>query len=256
MAADDKSRAGRAAVPKKPKTAALVRSAGTDPSSASGRTGRTPWGSISRDQIIATAVRALKEVGFEQMTIRGLASEMGVAPMSLYRHVRDKDDIIDEVVERLLARVWRPKVDRSDWKAYIAEAADKLRHFLVTQPAALHVYLSHPVMSPAALARMESMLEVLRNALGDEDAARRAYAALQTYTIGFAALEASRAGWVPSDDGDEVAQQLAAYTTPRQFAQGLQYLLTGAEHESRNPSRSATGGSGGWGGILPPRGPD
>ena len=214
------------------------------PSPAKGRvaSGRTPWGSISRDQIITTAVETLRKVGFEQLTIRGLAADMGVAPMSLYRHVRDKDDIIDEVVERLLARAWRPRVDRSDWKAYIGEAADKLRHFLVTQPAALHVYLSHPVVSRAALARMDSMLEVLAQATGDEQAAHRAYAALQTYTIGFAALEASRAGWVPPDDGDDVAQQLAAYTSPRQFAEGLQYLLTGIERQPAAPTRQVRRG--------------
>ena len=196
-----------------------------------GRSERTPWGTITRDRIIATALRSLKAGGFEQLTIRGLAAEMGVAPMSLYRHVRDKDDIIDEVVERLLARIWRPQADPSDWKSYIAEAAERLRDFLVGQPAALHVYLSHPVMSPSALARMDAMMEVLRDALGDEQLARRAYAAIQTYTIGFAALESSRADWDPGPDGDELTQQLAAYTTPRQFAQGLRYLLTGLEHQ-------------------------
>ncbi|HET9076747.1 MAG TPA: TetR/AcrR family transcriptional regulator [Acidimicrobiales bacterium] len=207
-----------------------------------GPSGRTPWGTISRDQVIATAVRVLEEVGFEQLTIRGLASEMGVAPMSLYRHVRDKDDIIDEVTDRLLARVWAPAADPSDWRAYIAEAADRLRDFLVTEPAALHVYLSHPVMSPSARDRMDAMMEVLRTALGDEQAARRAYGALQTYTIGFAALEASRAGWAPSEDGDELAVQLAAYTSPSQFARGLHYLLAGLESGSRTPPAAAGGG--------------
>lgn len=195
------------------------------------RAERTPWGSITRDEIVATAVRMVGEVGFDQLTVRGLAAEMDVAPMSLYRHVRDKDDIIDEVVERLLAQAWRPRTDPSDWKSYVAEAADKLRQFLVSQPAALHVYLSHPVMSPTALARMDAMMDVLRDALGDEQVARRAYGAVQTYTIGFAALEASRARWVPQEDGDELARQLAAYTTPSQFAVGLQYLLTGVEQE-------------------------
>lgn len=196
-----------------------------------GGSGRTPWGTITRDRIITAALRSLQAGGFEQLTIRGLAAEMGVAPMSLYRHVRDKDDILDEVVERLLARIWRPQADPSDWKSYIAEAAERLRDFLVNQPAALHVYLSHPVMSPSALARMDAMMEVLRDALGEEQFARRAYAAIQTYTIGFAALEASRAGWDPGPDGDELAQQMAAYTTPRQFAQGLRYLLSGLAHQ-------------------------
>ena len=54
--------------------------------------------------------------GYEQMSIRSLADELGVAPMSLYRHVRDKDDLLDEVVDRLLAKAWRPSADRPTGK--------------------------------------------------------------------------------------------------------------------------------------------
>ncbi len=168
------------------------------------------------------------------MTIRSLAAELGVAPMSLYRHVRDKDDLLNEVVDRLLARAWRPRTDQGNWRAWVTEAADNLRRFLVTQPAALHVYLQHPVVSHSAITRMEAMLEVLRSAGADEAAARRAYGAIHTYTVGFAALEASRAGWTPPGEATGgVAFQLATYTTPRQFAVGLRYLLDGIEGHPR-----------------------
>ena len=195
---------------------------------------RRPWGSITREQIVNAAVRNLRRDGFEAMTIRGLANDMGVAPMSLYRHIRDKDDILDEVVERLLGPVWQPDHDHEDWKDWVIEAADKLRRFLVTEPAALHVYLTHPVVSPSALARMEAMLAVLRDCLEDEEAAQRAYGAIQTYTIGFAALEASRSGWSPPA-GDEVAVRLAALTTPAQFTEGLRYLLAGMDRRPARP---------------------
>jgi TetR/AcrR family transcriptional regulator, tetracycline repressor protein len=79
----------------------------------------------------------------------------------IYRHIRDKDDLLDEVVDRLLAPAWRPTAAEDDWQAWLIEAAAKLRQFLVTQPAALHVYLSHPVVSPAAIERMNAMLDVL-----------------------------------------------------------------------------------------------
>ena len=193
---------------------------------------RSAWGSLSRDQIIDTAVRLLRTEGFEHITIRALAREMGVGPMSLYRHVTDKDDILEEVVERLLANRWRPRRgrgDRDDWKDWIADTADRLRRLLVDQPAALHVYLRRPVTSPSALARMEAVMDVLRDQLGSQAAAERVYGALQTYTIGFAALQASRKGWTPEEQGDPVARQLAAYATPAQFATGLRYLLDGAE---------------------------
>ena len=173
------------------------------------------------------------------MTIRSLATELGVAPMSLYRHVRDKDDLLDEVVERLLARSWKPRANESDWRAWVAKAADKLCTFLVTQPAALHVYLSHPVVTPSAIARMQAMMDVLRRAGADEQEARRAYGAIHTYTIGFAALAASRAGWQAPSDGQDtgIATQLAAYTNPKQFAAGLDFLLEGiARRTEMSPS--------------------
>ena len=153
---------------------------------------RASWGTITRDDIIRAAVKIVRAGGYQEMTIRSLAAELGVAPMSLYRHIRDKDDLLDEVVDRLLAPAWRPSAAEDDWQAWLIEAAAKLRHFLVSQPAALHVYLSHPVVSPAAIERMNTMLGVLRRIGAGEQAARRAYGALHTYTIGFAALEASR----------------------------------------------------------------
>jgi AcrR family transcriptional regulator len=189
---------------------------------------RARWGTISREQVIDTATELVVERGFEQTTIRELAAELGVAPMSLYRHVRDKNDLLDEVVDRLLDPIWKPRVSQDDWRAWIGEAADNLRAFLVEQPAALHVYLSHPVVSPTAVTRMNEVLGVLRGVLGGEQQARRAYAAIHTYTIGFAALEASRASWRPTNgQTDDLAHQLAAYTSPHQFSEGLTYLLNG-----------------------------
>jgi hypothetical protein len=103
---------------------------------------------------------------------------------------------------------------------------------------------------------MDAVMDVLRQALGDEQSAQRAYAAVHTHTIGFAALEASRSGWQPPkqdpeppsaggtasqrttpsqgfSDNSGLAQRLAAYTTPDQFRQGLAYLLDGIECAAR-----------------------
>ena len=199
---------------------------------------RAPWGTISREDIVGAAVEIVSAGGYEEMTIRSLAAELGVAPMSLYRHIRDKDDLLDEVVDRLLALAWRPSPAEDDWQPWLIEAAAKLRQFLVSQPAALHVYLSHPVVSPAAIERMNTMLDVLRRTGADEQAARRAYGALHTYTIGFAAVEASWSRSAPSAraDADSLAQQLAAYTTTEQFRAGLRYLLDGISGSARGES--------------------
>lgn len=197
------------------------------------RSARAPWGSISRAQVVDAATRIVRQGGYSRMTIRGLAAELRVAPMSLYRHVRDKDDLLGEVVDRLLGERWRPRGDPEQWRVWTAEAAERLRAFLVDQPAALEVYLRRPVVSPAAIERMDAMLAVLRAGGFNHDEAEHAYAAIQTYTIGFAALEASRAAWTPPDDDPTgLSARLAAFATARQFGEGLGYLLDGFERRA------------------------
>ncbi|MGH7643607.1 MAG: TetR/AcrR family transcriptional regulator [Candidatus Dormibacteria bacterium] len=200
---------------------------------------RRPWGTISREQVVLAAIQMVESGGYERLTIRQLATNLEVGPMSLYRHVRDKDDLLGEVVDHLLERSWRPREGATGWRDWVAEAAERLHQFLVSQPAAMHIYLSHPVVSPAAVTRMNAMMEVLRHGLGDERVARQAYAAVHTYTVGFAALESSRSSWSASGDGaEQLALELAAYTTPSQFREGLGYLLRGIE--KADPGRAGS----------------
>jgi TetR/AcrR family transcriptional regulator, tetracycline repressor protein len=191
---------------------------------------RARWGTITREQLVLAAKEEIEAGRYEQMTIRRLAARLGVAPMSLYRHVRDKEDLLNEVVDRMLAEIWQPSVDASDAWAWLAEAADRLRTFLVEQPAALHVFLSRPVTSPAAIARMRGVLGVMQAAGLDEASARQLYAAVHTYILGFAALEASRARWLAAHDEmtDPDEAWLAAMTGSEQFSDGLAALLDGA----------------------------
>lgn len=194
---------------------------------------RAAWGTISREQVIDLAINEIREGRYESMTIRSLAGQLGVSAMSLYRHVRNRDDLLDEVTDRLLAEAWRPHLAKADWRAWTSDAAKRLRRLLVTQPAALHVYLRHPVVTPAAMARMEEMLDVLRSAGFDDAGALRAYAAIHTYTIGFSALEASRRrGSPPAHDVDASTRRLAGFTSPRQFTEGLEILLAGVERHA------------------------
>lgn len=193
---------------------------------------------MSREQVVRAAMKVVAGGGFEDMTIRSLAAKLGVAPMSLYRHVKDKNDLLTEVVDRMLASQWQPTTPSSDWQPWVADAAERLRCFLVEQPAALHVYLLGPVVSPTNIARMDAMVEVLRGAGIEDEAARRAFAAIHTYTIGFAALQASR-GRIQRDTTEEpVREQLAAYTTADQFSVGLRYLLEGIERDELGTRRA------------------
>lgn len=191
---------------------------------------RARRGSLDRERIVDAAERIVERRGYESLSMRSLASTLDVAPMSLYGHVRDKDDLLDEIVDRQLASRWEPRIRRDDWHIWVRDAAERLRDLLIAEPAALHVYLSHPVVSPNAVARMDAMLEVLRKAGLSVADAEHAYAALYTYTVGFAALEASRAknADAPGDD-HSLRTRLARFTTGAQFREGLTYLLAGIE---------------------------
>jgi AcrR family transcriptional regulator len=199
---------------------------------------RAPRGTISRGQIVEAALRSMRTIGFEQMTIRSLAADLDVAPMSLYRYIRDKDDLMDEVAEVLLIQSQPMPADSGTWQGRLTVAAEGLRRLLVEEPGALYVYLRHPVISATAIRRMEMMLKILREAGYDTASAKTAYAAIQTYTVGFAALETSRAGWVPPEKTSRTANELVAMTSPKQFASGLGYLLAGIEREAGKGSRS------------------
>jgi TetR/AcrR family tetracycline transcriptional repressor len=202
--------------------------------STTSRSSRIPWGTLSREQIVDAAMEIVERGEYEKMTIRSLAAGLGASPMSLYRHVRDRDDLLDDVVDRLLARAWKPRAREKAWKRWVAESCENLRALLVKEPAVLHVYLTHPVISPAAIERIDATMRVLRAAGLTERAAKNAFGALQTYTLGFAALEAGRAGWSPpGSDPDDTAHFLATLTSDRQFSEGLQYLLESIERRAR-----------------------
>jgi AcrR family transcriptional regulator len=178
---------------------------------------------------VEAATRIAAGGNYEQFTVRALADELGVSPMSLYRHIDSKDDLLDEVVDNLLGRIPAPSAPQSDWRGYLADAAVRFRRFLIRHPAALHVYLQHPVVSSAAVERMNAMVSVLRIAGCSDDEATRAYATIHTFTIGFAALEARRGAFVAPAVGSELRSRLASFTTPKQFETGLAYVLDGIE---------------------------
>lgn len=200
---------------------------------------RAPWGGLTREAVIDKAGELMVAGGDDELSIRALATQLNVSPMALYRHVASKQDLLDAVVNRLFAEAWRPDMPPDDWRAWIADAADRFHRFLLERPAALQVYLHRPVVSSTAVERMRTCLDVLRAGLGDEALAHSAYASLQTYTIGFAALESARSGTAPrvdpsaDDAAAATAREIAAFASPEQFRAGLNHLLDGIAAAAR-----------------------
>ena len=98
------------------------------------RSPRAEWGTITRDKLVDAALAEIRAGRYEELTIRSLAAQLGVAPMSLYRHVESRDDLLGAVTDRLIAESWPPTSDPADTRAWMTEAADTLRRLLVSQP--------------------------------------------------------------------------------------------------------------------------
>lgn len=73
-----------------------------------GRTGRPPV--TSRAQILAAARRLIDQNGWEKLTLRRLAAELGIGTMTLYHHVRDKEDLLLLLINEYAAQVPRPEL--------------------------------------------------------------------------------------------------------------------------------------------------
>jgi len=84
-----------------PRTVDDAEPTGTSPAPPIRRRGRPPR--VSRDQIVLAAIALLQEEPGEHLSMARVAARVGVSPMALYRHFQDRDELIDEVVGRVLA---------------------------------------------------------------------------------------------------------------------------------------------------------
>jgi AcrR family transcriptional regulator len=118
---------------------------------------------LSRERIVAAAIAAADKEGLDALSMRRVAVELDVATMSLYRHVRDKDDLLIGMMDAAFAewQLSRPKLGAS-WHEVLTEAARQMwqvfRQHLWLAPA---YSLTRPSLVPSGLAYTEQMLATL-----------------------------------------------------------------------------------------------
>jgi AcrR family transcriptional regulator len=77
--------------------------------------------------------------------MRRLAAEVGAKPMSLYRHVTDRDDVLDGVYALILAEVHTPALDEVEWQTWVRQAWTSYRRALLRHPRASAAVVRRPV---------------------------------------------------------------------------------------------------------------
>ncbi len=145
---------------------------------------------ISRAAVLAAALRLADEQGLAAVTMHAVARSLGVTPMALYRHVADKDALLDGLVELLLTEYPRPAPE-GRWDERLVALADGIRATARRHPAVFPLLLTRPAVTPAARTVRDAVQAALREGgLSDPEAAR-AERLISTAVLGFAASEAA-----------------------------------------------------------------
>ena len=151
------------------------------------RRGRAP---LSRDRILHGAVAVADAAGIGALTMRSLACELGVKPMSLYHYVASKDEILDGIVDLIFGEIDLPSPG-GDWRAQLHRRAVSARRALRRHPWAIGLMESRANPGPATLRHHDATLATLRGAGFSVAMTAHAYALLDSYTYGFALQEAA-----------------------------------------------------------------
>lgn len=121
---------------------------------------------LNRDLIVAVAVRIADEEGLERASFRRIAEELGVTPMALYRHVEDKDDVLDGMADRIYAELPVPEAE-GDWWTELVALGRATRRALLRHPSALTLF-ARPRPGPHEQRLADALLATLRGAGFDE----------------------------------------------------------------------------------------
>ncbi len=153
------------------------------------RTRRAKRRTLDQAQVVEAAMALLDEAGLDELTMRRLAAHLGVKAASLYRHVRDKDELLALLGDEISREI--PAVRSSGgWRERLTELAWNVRRGLLAHRDGARVLASTPPGGPHRLQHVEALLRILRDAgLSDRDAARAAYH-LNNFVTEFAADEA------------------------------------------------------------------
>lgn len=206
--------------------------------------GRVPRNTLSRARIVEAALGLFDAEGFEAVTMPLLAQRLGVGTMSLYRHVADKDDLVNAVAASVLAGVAVPGGDPGDWEGRVVGYLRAVREAAVVHPVLTRILAERGVTVGPVFDQLESVHAVLRAAGFSELGAVRTFYALLSYVVGFVVWELPRAqrgaaaayaaAWDDAIDQLDpeayptlhaLRRQLATAASEDQFEYGLQRLV-------------------------------
>jgi AcrR family transcriptional regulator len=203
------------------------------------RTNRPFHRGLDRGVVLAAALRVLDAEGREALTMRRLARELEVEAASLYTHVRNKDDLIDGVLDRILTEIRLPEPGLP-WRPAITAAFGSYRDALLAHPAAVPLMTQRAQASVAQYRLVERSIELLEEGgLRGRDTVQT-HVALVAFTIGFVVQEVGRSPSAPAEVLEfspavrRAIGELVQVPVADRFRAGLDLILDGAQAGRRS----------------------
>jgi AcrR family transcriptional regulator len=145
---------------------------------------------LTRERIVAAAMRIMDEEGLDAVTMRRVAREVGVEAMSLYHHVRDKEDLLDGICSRVMCEFRYPDEDRP-WIEVARDGAREWRRVLRDHPNVIALWADRqrPMTDLEALMPMEFALRVIARAGMDAREGVLVFNVIGGYIMGVVMME-------------------------------------------------------------------
>jgi TetR/AcrR family transcriptional regulator, tetracycline repressor protein len=191
---------------------------------------------LTREAIVDTTIRLLESSGAEGLTMRSLGQALGTDPTAVYRHFRDKAELLRAVSERLLGPVTDGLADQQPWRDVVIEICTRLRAALLSQPQLATALQHGPPLQPTEFAITETLLHQFRRAGLNLGHAALAYHSVIELTVGSAAIDAALHSLSAPERAQQYMRWRSAYSTldPSQHPESVAaaaYLYRGtAEH--------------------------
>ena len=139
---------------------------------------------LTRDRVLLVAVDVADRNGLEALSMRKLGQELGVDAMALYRHVRNKDDLLDGLVDVIVGQIERVEPD-GNWKAALRAQALAARGVMLRHPWARRVLEERGTAGLSVIAYVETVLGILHAGGFSVDLAHHALHVLSSRIFGF-----------------------------------------------------------------------
>jgi AcrR family transcriptional regulator len=147
--------------------------------------GRAP---LSKDRVLTAALHLADRSGIHSLSMRKIAAELDVQAMSLYNHVANKEEILDGLVEMVVAEIEIPRLD-DDWKVAMRRRGRSAHDVLFRHPWAISILITRTSAGPKILRYIDATIGCLRKAGFSYEIADHAWNAMDNHIYGFTLQE-------------------------------------------------------------------